>query len=220
MTNVILFGTGNISNCAHHYLKRDAEYTVVAFTDYKEFIQNDTHIDNLPVVEFENIKELYPPSEYKLFAPISARNLNKTREKVYQEGKQLGYEFISYISPLAILMTDKIGENCFILENNVLQYNVEIGDNCVLWSGNHIGHESKIGNSVFISSHVVVSGSCQIKDYCYIGVNTALRDGIIIEKNNVIGMSSAVTKSIDTEYGVYVGIPSQKIKDCDDSIVL
>lgn len=220
MTKVVLFGTGNISKCAHDYLKRDTDYKVVAFTDYKEFIQNETLVDNLPIVEFENIKELYPPSEYKLFAPISARNLNKTREKVYQEGKQLGYEFISYISPLAILMTDKIGENCFILENNVLQCSVEIGDNCVLWSGNHIGHESKIGNSVFISSHVVVSGNCQIKDYCYIGVNTALKDGIIIEKNNVIGMSSAVTKSIDTEYGVYVGIPCKKIKDCDDSIVL
>lgn len=35
MTKVILFGTGNISNCAYDYLKRDTEYKVVAFTDYK-----------------------------------------------------------------------------------------------------------------------------------------------------------------------------------------
>ena len=73
------------------------------------------------------------------------------------KGKKKGYDFYSYVSPKATVLTNKIGENCFILEDNTIQPFVEIGNNCVLWSGNHIGHHGKIDDHVFITSHCVVS---------------------------------------------------------------
>ena len=75
---------------------------------------------------------------------MTGKNLNRIREKIYNEGKKKGYDFYSYVSPKATVLTNKIGENCFILEDNTIQPFVEIGNNCVLWSGNHIGHHSKI----------------------------------------------------------------------------
>jgi len=215
---VIIFGCGNIAELAYYYLRDDTKYDIVAFTINKEYIVENTFLD-LPIVEFENIENIYSPNEYFLFAPISAKYLNKLREKIFNEGKQKGYKFISYISSKALCFTKEIGENCFILENNVIQYRVKIGNNCILWSGNHIGHHSTIEENVFITSHVVISGMCNIGKYSYLGVNACLKDNIIISPNTVIGMNSCVTKNTDP-YNIYIGSPAKKFKECDDTLIL
>ena len=215
---VIIFGCGNISEMAYYYLRDDSMYEVVAFTVNSEYM-SDVFFMNKPVVEFENLEDFYNTEEYYLFAPISATNLNKLREKIYNEGKKKGYKFISYISSKALCYTKDIGENCFILENNVIQYRVKIGNSCILWSGNHIGHHSEIEDNVFITSHVVVSGMCKIKKYSYIGVNSTLKDNITIAENTVIGMSSTVTKNTE-EYNIYMGTPAKIFKKCDDTLIL
>jgi acyl-[acyl carrier protein]--UDP-N-acetylglucosamine O-acyltransferase len=84
--------------------------------------------------------------------------MNNMRKAVYEQGKEMGYEFISYVSSKATVCDNKIGDNCFILEDNTLQPFTEIGNNVVMWSGNHIGHHGKIEDHVFFTSHVVLSG--------------------------------------------------------------
>lgn len=217
---VIIFGCGNISELAYYYLRDDSDHEVVAFTINESFLNNENNIFlNLPVISFENLENIYPPSEYKLFAPISARNINGLREKIYKEGKEKGYSFISYISSKALIYTDEIGENCFILENNVIQYRVKIGNNCILWSGNHIGHHSTIEDNVFITSHVVISGMCIIGANSYIGVNVCFKDNLKIASKTIIGMGSCVTKNTES-YNIYIGSPCKKFKEFDDSIIL
>lgn len=69
----------------------------------------------------------------------------------------------------------KIGENCFIFEDNTIQPFVTIGDNRVLWSGNHVGHNPTVGDHVFVTSQVVISGACTIGDNSFLGVNATIR---------------------------------------------
>jgi len=145
--------------------------------------------------------------------------LNKFRERIYNIGKQKGYNFYTYISSKANVFTDYIGENCFILEDNTIQPYTKIGNNCVLWSGNHIGHHSIIEDHVFITSHTVISGMCLIKKYCYLGVNSSLKDNIVLEEGSVIGMSASVTKNTDGN-SIYIGIPAKLFKKCDDTIII
>jgi sugar O-acyltransferase (sialic acid O-acetyltransferase NeuD family) len=215
---VIIFGCGNISEVAYYYLRDDTKHEVVAFTVERDFYKEEIFL-GFPVVPFEDLLTLYDPSEYQLFAPISATNLNKLRERIYNDGKKMGYNFITYLSSKALCYTKNIGENCFILENNVIQYNVKIGNNCILWSGNHIGHHSTIGNNVFITSHTVISGMCSIGDYSYIGVNASVKDNTNIATNSIIGMGSVVTKNTES-YNIYMGMPAKIYKSCDDSIIL
>ena len=162
MNKIIIFGTNQLSELAEYYINNDTNLEVVAFTVHKKFKDIDI-FKNKPVIEFEEIEKKDLPKEYLLFAPMTGKNLNKIRESVYNEGKKKGYKFYSYLSSKATILTDKIGENCFILEDNTIQPFVEIGNNCVLWSGNHIGHHSTIEDNVFITSHVVISGMCNIK---------------------------------------------------------
>ena len=212
MAKVVIFGVLDTSELAHYYLTDDSEHEVVAFTVSKEYLK-ETSFKGLPVVAFEDIVELYPPSIYSLFAPMTARNINKLRERIYLEGKEKGYNFITYISSKATLFGNEIGENCFILEDNTIQPFTKIGNNVVLWSGNHIGHHSEIKDHVFFTSHVVLSGHCVIEPNCFFGVNATIRDYTKMGKGTLIAMVACLTKQETEEWSVYVGNPAKRLGD-------
>ncbi|WP_339847487.1 acetyltransferase [uncultured Dokdonia sp.] len=216
MAEIVIFGTNDLAELAHYYLTSDSKHNVVAFTVHSKYREVNTY-KGLPVVDFENLESLYPTSKFSLFAPMIGTKMNSLRESVYNEGKNRGYTFISYVSSRATLFENKIGDNCFILENNTIQPFVEIGNNVILWSGNHIGHHSAIGDHVFITSQVVISGHCTIESNCFIGVNATVRDGCHLKKATLIAMGACFTKTSSVENGVYIGNPS-KLKEGVESI--
>jgi sugar O-acyltransferase (sialic acid O-acetyltransferase NeuD family) len=206
--NVVIFGLNDLAELAHFYLTTDSEYNVVGFTVNESYKNIDT-FKSLPVVSFENILTEYPPNEFYLFIPITGVKMNEVRKNLYLLGKKMGYNFISYISSKCTNLSESIGENCFILEDNTLQPFTKIGNNVILWSGNHIGHHSVIEDHVFFTSHVVLSGHCKVKEKSWIGVNSTIRDGVTIGESTLIGMGSLITKSTD-DNGFYLGSPAKK----------
>ncbi|MFC0183593.1 sugar O-acyltransferase, sialic acid O-acetyltransferase NeuD family [Pseudarcicella hirudinis] len=209
MAKVVVFGTALVGELAHFYLTTDSPHEIVAFTVEREYLKEET-FKGLPVVPFEDVVSLYPPSEYKFFAPLSERKMNQIRARVYADAKEKGYEFISYISSKATVLTDKIGENCFILEDNTIQPFVEIGNNVVLWSGNHIGHHGVIKDHVYFTSHVVLSGRCIVEPYCFFGVNATIRDGVHLGEGTLIAMGANLTAKKTEDWSIWKGNPAQK----------
>jgi sugar O-acyltransferase (sialic acid O-acetyltransferase NeuD family) len=209
MANVVVFGTELVAELAHYYLTNDSEHEIVAFTVNKEYIKEDSFC-GLPVVPFEDVTTLYPPADYKFFAPLSERKMNMVRAKVYAEAKEKGYSFISYISSKATVLTDQIGENCFILEDNTIQPFVKIGNDVVLWSGNHIGHHSEIKDHVYFTSHVVLSGRCVVGEYSFFGVNATIRDGCTLGEGTLVAMGANVTKAKTDPWSIWKGNPAVK----------
>ena len=209
MAKVIIFGIFDTAELAHFYLTHDSEHEVVAFCVTKEYLK-ETTFKGLPVVAFESVEQVYPPGEYAFFVPMTARRMNRLREKFYLEAKAKGYALISYVSSRATVFPGaQVGENCFILEDNTIQPFTTIGNNVVLWSGNHIGHHGQIKDHVFFTSHVVMSGHCTIEPYCFFGVNATIRDGLHIAEGTLAAMSACITR--DTEpWGVYQGVPAKK----------
>lgn len=205
---VVIFGVLDTAELAHWYLENDSPYSVAAFTVNKEYLK-ETTFKKLPVVPFEELEQYYPPSEYRLFVPMTGVKMNTLRKKIYEEGKAKGYEYVSYISSKATVCDNEIGENCFILEDNTLQPFTKIGNNVVMWSGNHIGHHGIIEDHVFFTSHVVLSGHCHVKERAWFGVNSTIRDYTTIGEGSLIAMGALITK--DTEdNGFYLGYPAKK----------
>jgi sugar O-acyltransferase (sialic acid O-acetyltransferase NeuD family) len=206
---VVVFGLKDLAELAKYYLAEDSPYELVAFTVHRKYIEADRYLD-LPVIAFEDLEKKYPPYEFGLFAPMFISRMNKPRESVYLEGKKKGYKFISYISSRATVLSEEIGDNCFILEDNTIQPFVKIGNNVVLWSGNHIGHHGIIEDHVFIASHVVVSGHCRIGRNSFLGVNATIRNHLTLAEGTYVGMATAIVR--DTEpWSVYVGNPAKKL---------
>ena len=214
---IILFGNGQMAETAHVYFEYDSPFDVVAFCVDKEYLTSTTY-RNLPLVAFENVEDVYPPSEFGMFVPMSAKAVNSVREVKYKQAKIKGYNLVSYISTKAIVCPETtIGENCFIFENNVIQPFATIGDNCILWSGNHIGHHSSIGSHCFLASHVVISGRCDIGSNCYFGVNSTVRDGIVIAPRCIIGAGALIMRNTEEEQ-VYMGLPSKRIAQSSSEV--
>lgn len=209
MAKVIIFGNTLTAELAHYYLENDSPHEVVAFTVQKEFLDGDTY-HGLPVVPFETLEKVYPTSAYKLFAPLTEKRMNRMREDIYNEGKAKGYEYISYISSKATVLSNDIGENCFILEDNTIQPFVKIGNNCVLWSGNHIGHHGLIGDHVFFTSHVVLSGRCIVGNNCFFGVNATIRDKATLGKGTLVAMGANLTKQLTGDWSIWKGNPAKE----------
>ena len=189
---IIIVGVGETAEMAFEYFTKDSPFEVVAFAAEENYIknrsQNAPKMFDLPIVALESLVHKYPPNRYRAFVAMAYGKLNHDRAKFYNFMKQSGYLLVSYLSSHAFIGENvKVGENCFILENNVIQRKVEIGDDVVLWSGNHIGHRSIIKNHVFLSSHVAISGYCKIGEYCFLGINSSVADNVKVAENCFIG---------------------------------
>ena len=209
MSDLVIIGAGETAEIAYWYFTKHTPYKVAAFSSEREFIKEDILL-GLPVVPFEELEEIYLPSEHSVYVAIS---LNKLRTRLCNVIMRKGFPLTSYISPHAFVWENvEIGYNCFIFENNVIQYHARIGNNVTLWRGNHIGHRTVIGDNCFISSHVVISGFCEVGENCFFGVNSCVIDEIKIAKDCYIGAGAVVVK--DTEEGkVYIGNPAKILKE-------
>lgn len=196
MQKLVIYGTGLIAEVAAFYFEHDSAYEVAAFTNAREFI-TETSFNGKPVIAFEDLTASYPPTEYAVFIALGYKNMNQVRQARSAEAKEKGYSLATYVSTRATYYGTPVGDNCFILENNVIQPFVRIGNNVTLWSGNHIGHHSTIRDHVFISSHVVVSGGCEIGENCFLGVNSTLRDNLTLGRFVLVAAGASVMKNCE-----------------------
>ncbi|MCQ8869331.1 acetyltransferase [Vibrio splendidus] len=201
MHKVIIFGLGDNAELAHYYFSNDSDYQVVAFTVNQEYKKVENFCD-LPVISFEDIDNHYKKEDCHIFIAMGYGNMNSDRENVYNKAKSDGWICANYISSRATILTNSIGDNNFILEDNTIQPFVSIGNNNVIWSGNHIGHHGVIGDHNFITSQVTISGRVDIENNCFIGVNSSIRDHIKISYFTLIGAHSWISKNTKP-YEVY-----------------
>ncbi len=193
---IIIFGDSAFAEIAYEYFTHDSEYEVACFTVSLQYLQKEALFE-LPVVAFEEIENRYPPTEYEMHIALVYNNLNRNRKQFYNEAKAKGYTLANYISSRAFVWHNvKMGDNCFIFEDNTIQPFVKMGSNNVLWSGNHIGHHSIIGSHNFISSHVVISGFCEIGDANFIGVNSTMGNNLKLGSDCLLGSFVHIVKHI------------------------
>ncbi|MGL4191290.1 MAG: acetyltransferase [Vibrio sp.] len=202
MKKVIIFGLGEQAELAWWFFSNDSDYDVVAFSVDEEFKDKDV-FHGLPVVSTDNLSSKYPPSNFDAFVAVGYNKINRLREEKYQLLKSMGYNLASYISSKATILTEDIGDNCFLLEDNTIQPFVKIGNNVTLWSGNHIGHHSVIEDHCFITSHVVVSGGVTVGRNSFLGVNSTFRDHIKVGAYNVVGAGAIIMSDTEDE-AVYI----------------
>lgn len=205
---LILLGDSAFAEVAYEYFTADSPYEVVAFSVERAFLKRERLI-GLPVVPFEELEHHYAPGEHSFYAALVYTQLNRLRARLYRAAKARGYAPASYVSPRAFVWRNvRIGEHCFIFEDNVVQPYVKLGDNVVLWSGNHVGHHSTVGDHCFISSHVVLSGFCEVGPSCFFGVNAAVGNNVKVGADCLIGAGALVTKDVPENAVVRV-VPSE-----------
>jgi len=216
MKKIIIFGTGELAQRIFFYLQ-DSDDQVIAFCANKSKIDKDELL-GLPVHAFENIEEEFPPNEFSMFIALAYSEMNKKRTKFFNEAKKKGYELYSYIHP-STKIWDKfeIGENCFILANNVIQPFVKIGNNVLIGSNNLISHNTSIGDNCFITSNVTMGGHIVMGKNCFVGLSSTINQRIKIGNECIIGAGTIISKNTN-DNEVYAANSSKKLPQSSDQI--
>lgn len=214
MSNIIMFGCGRGANVATRYFHDDSPHQVVAYTVDDEYVDR-TEFMGRPVIPFSRVEREVPPEESRLFVLLGFQRMNALRAEKYAEAKAKGYSLASYISS-RITGFEKLafGENCFILEGNVFNYDVTVGNDVVMWSGNHVGDMSVIEDHVFVSSHVVLSGEVTIGAHSFLGVNATISNYVRVGASCYIGANTLITQNT-IPGSVYVTKGTPKLEEMD-----
>lgn len=208
---LVIVGSGEFGEIAYHYFNRWSNYQVVGFSAEAAFINKET-LFNLPVISFEKLEEFYEPSKTKLFVAVTCTQLNRVRTRLYNQAKDRGFSFATFIHPTAFIDdTVEIGENCFIFEFNSVQYKARIGNNVVVWSNSTIGHHAVVKDNCFLSMGVTVSGYSEIGQNCFVGVNSCISDFKILAEDCIIGAGAVVIHN-SQKGRVYVGNPARALE--------
>jgi len=216
MKKVVIFGTGELAQRIFFYLK-DSDDQVIAFCANKSKIDKEELL-GLPVIAFENIKETFPPTEFSMFIALAYSEMNKKRTKFFNEAKNKGYELYSFVHPSTKIWDEfEMGENCFILANNVIQPFVKIGNNVLIGSNNLISHNTTIGDNCFITSNVTMGGHITMGKNCFVGLSATINQRIKIGDECIIGAGTIITKDVNDKE-VYAENSSKKLPQSSEHI--
>lgn len=208
---LIIFGTGELAQLAYFYFSHDSEYDVLGFTLDSSYIDSPSYL-GLPLIPFEEIVDIYPPNEYKMFIAIGYSKLNQNRIDKYNQAKSKGYVLASYVSSKSTSWPGLVvGENTFIMEDNTIMPFCVIGNNILVFVNNIISHHMVIKDHVTITSHCAIGGNVIIEEKAFIGLNASLRNNIVIGRGAIIGTAANVVKDVD-DYKVMMGNPAKALE--------
>ncbi len=207
MEEVIVFGNSAFAEYIYFLLTHDSAYKVAAFTVDSKYMQED-NLFGLPIVPFETVECVFPPSEYRMSVSISFQRVNRLREEKYREAKTKGYQLINYLSSRATSFPGLVtGDNCIIMENAVIGPLAQIGNNVTVASSAIVGHHTVLKDHCFIAPGAVVLGGAIVEEYSFIGANATVKEEVTIARDSLIGSGVTITRNT-REKEVYLNPPA------------
>jgi sugar O-acyltransferase (sialic acid O-acetyltransferase NeuD family) len=206
---IVVFGNLRSASLAWYCLSHDSSWKVAGFT-VDEAHMASSQFEGLPLVPFEALEAHYPPADYRLLIPMGYQRINGLRRSRYEQAKQRGYAFASYVSSRASVWPDlEIGENVLIYEHAIVQPFARIGNNCIIRSGAHISHHCTVADHAFIAAEAAMGGAGHVGEQAFVGVGAVLIDQIRIAERTFIGAGAVVVQDTLAD-GVYVGNPARR----------
>jgi sugar O-acyltransferase (sialic acid O-acetyltransferase NeuD family) len=216
---VIIFGNKSTAREAFYFLKYFSDYEIAGFTVDREYVESATLL-KLPVIPFDTVETLFPADTHKMLIAIGYVQNNKIRTARYYRSKELGYQFINFISPKSIVHPETaIGDNCIIGHYAVISADAKIGNNVIIGHSCTIGHDVFIEDHCFLSTGVSVAGSVSIGACSYLGISSIIRNKVSIGKECVIGAGAIILENIE-DRSVYISEPATKLPISSDELPL
>lgn len=215
---IVILGSGELAQLAHFYFAHDAGREVVAFAVDRERL-DAPRCQGLPLVAFEDLSSLYPPTQCQVFVAIGYSQLNVVRAQRCVALRQAGYSLATYVSSRASVWPDlKIGGNCMVMEGNCLQPFVTLGEGVIMFASSVISHHVNIGDHCFIGSEATLCGGVNVGARSFIGANATVREHLRVGQDCLIGAGALILKDTADGSGYLAlgtpdsGIPSRRLR--------
>ena len=221
MKKVLIFGDGAVATDAFFDLEHDSPYEVVAFTKDGDYIKDTRYLDK-PMVPFEEVTELYSPSEHFILVALGYADMNGFRANRFAAAQTAGYELMNCISSTAYTWgrwRTGPGNNLQVGPNTVIHPTVQIGEDVIIGPGTLISPNCVIKDHAFIGAGVAISENVTVESRCYLAANSNIRNGVTIGQECVIGAGALILDDTQPKE-VYMAEPSEKLPITSDKIHL
>jgi sugar O-acyltransferase (sialic acid O-acetyltransferase NeuD family) len=211
MSKIVVFGAGKIAEVFHASALNDPELSIAGFTCDRAFVTGQT-LHGLPLVPFDEVESVFPPSDFSMFVAIGYHELNSVRAERCRQAQGRGFRLASFVSPRAYVpQSCKLGANCCIMDGASLQPYVRLGDDVFVWNGAVVGHHATIGDHCWLASNCTISSTVTLEPNCFVGVNAAIGHAITVGARSIIGASTVITRSTAPD-GVYIARDTERFR--------
>lgn len=203
MKRIFILGTTKYAFMIHSMIEQEQQYEVLGHTVSKSQIEKNKGICDSKGVQlclFKSLNDYVDINESILVLnAIGYTNMNRTRQKMYDECLNLGYQPVNFISKRAIVLSEVSGVGNIIFPGAYIGTNVVIGNNNVFYAGSVMTHDIVIIDHNFIAANVTSGGEVKIGCNCFIGMGAVLRNRISIADYSLIGADAYVSHSTEEE---------------------
>lgn len=200
-----------------HEIEKDSNLKILAFSSYREFRTEDI-LDGLPVVDFEEINNLYDYKSIGIIIAIGYSQMNTIREKVFHDCQKYNLNVVTYISPKANVYSPHIGKGAIIRAAHI-GVNVRVGKGCIINNNTLLTHDINLGDFCFVGAGSVFGGCVEVGNNCFIGLNSTIRDHVHLGDKTLVGAGAVVIKNAGPE-SVLVGNPARTLpKSSNDTTI-
>lgn len=216
--SVVIFGIGELAKLAHFYFTHDDRRAVAGFVVDAEYRRADS-FQGLPLLVTDELESRFPPADFECFVAIGYFKLNRAREARCNDLRRRGYALASHVSSRTSTWPDlQVGDNCLVMEGNVIQPFVRIGNGVIMFASSVVSHHVTLGDYCFVGSEATLSGGVTVGARSFIGVNATVREHVKIGTDCIVGARTLILR--DTVDGSsYIetdtadsGIPSRRLR--------
>lgn len=204
MKPFVLIGAGQFAEYVRYILEEELNETVVAFAINKEYRNiGQKEKDGLPIVDYEDIRKLYPPKQYSAAVAFLGKDMFVTREKMFRECATWGYQLPNIIHPSVICQSVTLGQGNIIGAGTVFGPFTKLGDGNVFFDLSFTAHNVTVGSFNLLTANVSPMGNCVIGNHCFIGAGCVINNRVVLADYTLVG-ANAFVKQNTTSYEVIV----------------
>ncbi|MCL6589524.1 MAG: acetyltransferase [Firmicutes bacterium] len=212
MRKVVLIGAGGHAKVVIELLKKTAGIEILGLIE-KDASRIGKKLLGVPVLGTdEQFGAMFDKESTYALITVGSVGDNSLRKKLYDNLKNLGFNYINAIHPSAFISEyAALGEGNTLMAGSMIGPGAEIGNNVIVNTGSIIEHDCRIGNHVHIAPGVTLSGGVQIGNCAHLGTGATVIQNINIGANCLIGAGTVVISDVP-DNAVMVGNPGRVIK--------
>jgi sugar O-acyltransferase (sialic acid O-acetyltransferase NeuD family) len=191
MKKIILIGGGGHCTSCIDVIENENKYKIIGIIDkkkntslhYKFF--TETHLNK------KLIKNNYA------FVTVGQIKNYKVRVKLFNKIKDLGFKIPTIISPLSYISKHAIiGKGTIVMHGAIVNAGAKIGDNCIINTNSLIEHDVMIGDNTHVSTEATINGGAVIGNKVFIGSRSIIKDNISVGDCSIVGASLYIKKNL------------------------
>ncbi|MBF0124383.1 MAG: acetyltransferase [Magnetococcales bacterium] len=211
LTVLIMGGGGHAAVVVEALLRQRPEVRIVGIIDERPE-QARSRVWPAEVLGGDEQLARFSPQQVWLVNGIGSVGMAAPRRQMFEQGKRLGYRFLSVIHPTAVVAAQvQLGEGVQIMAGAILQPGCGVGDNSIINTRASIDHDCQIGAHSHIAPGVVLCGGVSVGHESHIGAGAVVVQGLRIGMRSIVGAGAAVLHHVADSHRV-IGVPAREMQ--------